>query len=88
MLHIYLTRTTVSVLATKVEIPDEISIKQALGFHKEINRVRFVQNLDLPNHQDYEARIADFYHCNQSKISDLQENKHISLFLLAHQSQL
>ena len=68
MLHIYLTRTTVSVLATKVEIPDEISIKQALGFHKEINRVRFVQNLDLPNHQDYEARIADFYHCNQSKI--------------------
>lgn len=45
-----------------------------------------IQNLDLPTNFPYIERIQDFYYRNKSKISDLQADRNISLFLLAHQS--
>ncbi len=85
--YVFVTKTTVAVLATKIEQPTESDVRRSVGFFiPVVSRVCFTENLDLPTNLGYIERIVDFYYRNKSKIADLIKNSHISLFLLAHQS--
>ena len=83
----FVTKTTVAVLATKIEQPTESDIKRSIWWYTPVDgKVLFLENLDQQSHLWYIERLVDFYYRNKSKIADLIKNSHISLFLLAHQT--
>lgn len=87
IIYTFLRKTTVAIFATKIDKPSDNDIKRWLWFlRNESWRIHLIENLDTQNNVEYIGRLKDFYYRFQSKISDLLEANHISLFLLAHQS--
>lgn len=85
--YVFLSKTTVLILATKIDKPDDIDIKKSLWIlNKENDRIKIIKNLDEENWFDLFERVKNYYNNIISKIDDLKEKKHISIFLLAHQS--
>lgn len=87
IIYVFLIKTNVAILATKIDKPSDKDIKRWLGLlRKELCKIKLIENLDIQNHLGYAERLKNFYMRYESKISDLLESDNISLFLLAHQS--